>query len=475
VTKEKKTRTKRLLVLGGGPAGYAGAFHAADLGLDVTLVDREPNPGGVCLYRGCIPSKALLHAAKILREARDAADLGIRFGDPEIDLDRLRDWKNGVVDKLTRGLGSLRKARGIRFLQGRGSFEDSHTLHVDLDDEGTETVRFDFCLLATGGRSIIPQAFDIQSDRVIDSEAALRLDDIPKVILVVGGGYIGLEMGTVYAALGSQVHVVEMAGSLLPEADRDLVKPLHRELEKQVASIHLNTKVVGLKEIKQGVRVELSGLRVDEPELTVDKVLVCVGRRPVTKGFGLENTKVELDERGFCVVDDQRRTTDSAIFAVGDIAGPPLLAHKGSYEARKAAEVISGQPATFDAQAIPAVMYTDPEVAWAGLTEAGAQERNLPVKVVRFPWNASGRALTMNRRQGLTKVVVHPQTHQVLGVGVVGPGAGELLAEGAFAVEIGARIEDLGMTVHAHPTLSETVMEAAELFFGSSTHFYGKM
>ncbi len=473
MTKEKES--PRLLVLGGGPGGYAGAFHAADLGLDVTLVDREPNPGGVCLYRGCIPSKALLHAAKVIREAREAESYGIRFGEPEVELDRLREWKDGVVAKLTEGLGTLRKKRKINFIHGWGSFEDNHTLRVEKEEGGTETVRFDICMLAAGGRPVIPGAFDIGSDRVIDSEVALRLDDIPETMLQIGGGYIGLEMAMVYAALGTKVHVVEMTGGLLPGADRDLVEPLQEELEKQVESIRLHTRVVGLQEAEDGVHVELSGLHVDNPEITVDKVLVSVGRRPVTEGYGLENTKVELDDRGFVKVDEQQRTTDPAIYAVGDVAGPPQLAHKASYEARIAAEVIAGKPSVFDAQAIPAVMYTDPEVAWAGLTETAARERNLPVQIARFPWNASGRALTLNRRRGLTKLLAHPETHQVLGVGMVGPGAGELLAEGVLAIELGARMEDLGLTVHAHPTLSETVMEAAENFFGSSTHFYGKM
>ncbi len=465
----------RLLVLGGGPAGYAGAFHAADLGLKVTLVDLEPHPGGVCLYRGCIPSKALLHAAKVLSDAREAEQFGVRFGAPTMDLDALRGWKDQIVSTLTSGLGQLRQARRIEFVHGRGTFRDSHTLQVDVVGGGSATLNFDYCLLATGSRSTIPPAFSGLSARVWDSEAALALPAVPPRLLNVGGGYIGLELAMVYSALGSQVTVVEMANGLLPGADRDLVAPLQRELTKRLAAIHLNTKVVGLRESAEGVRVELSGREVIQPEQTFDQVLVCVGRTPNTAGLGLEKTKVKLRERGFVQVDEQRRTADPAIFAVGDVAGEPMLAHKASYEARLAVEVIAGRPSVFDVQALPAVMFTDPEVAWVGLTETAARDRNQPVKIARFPWSASGRALTLGRREGLTKIIADPVTGQILGVGVVGPGAGELLAEGALAVEMGARTEDLQLTMHAHPTLSETVMEAAEAFFGSSTHFYGKL
>lgn len=470
-----KNRSVHLLVLGGGPAGYAGAFHAADLGLKVTLVDMEPNPGGVCLYRGCIPSKALLHAAKVLTDAREAEAFGISFGKPKISIDRLREWKNDVVGKLTQGLGQLSKARKIEFVHGHGSFLDSHTVKVDKAEGGTTKISFDYCLLATGSHSTIPGAFDIGSDRVIDSEKALAIPDVPKRLLNIGGGYIGLEMAMVYASLGSEVTVVEMTNGLLPGADRDLVEPMQRELTKRLKAIHLNTKVVEMKELKSGVRVELSGLNVTETEQKFDKVLICVGRQPNTHGLGLQNTKVQLSERGFIKIDQQRRTTDPIIFAVGDIAGEPMLAHKASYEARMAAEAIAGKPSIFDAQAIPAVMFTDPEVAWVGLTETAAREQNLSVKIARFPWNASGRALTLNRKEGLTKVIADPVTAQILGVGVVGPGAGELLAEGALAVELGIRMEDLKLTMHAHPTLSETLMEAAETFFGASTHFYTKV
>ena len=464
-----------LLVLGGGPAGYAAAFHAADLGLRVTLVDLEPNPGGACLYRGCIPSKALLHAASVVHEAREAADFGVRFADPVIDLDALRAWKDSVVKTLTDGLGHLRRARKIEFVHGRGIFLDSHTVRVDLAGGGTSRISFDFCVLATGARSTIPPAFAIKSDRVMDSEKALAITHVPNRLLAIGGGYIGLELSMVYAALGSEVTVAEMSNGLLPGADRDLIAPMQRELSRRLAAIHLNTKVAEMTETKAGIRVTLSGLDVEQPEQTFDAVLVCVGRQPATSNLGLEQTRVMLRDRGFVRINDERRTDDPTIFAVGDIAGEPMLAHKASYEARMAVDVVAGKPSTFDAQAIPAVVFTDPEVGWVGLTETAAKERNIPVKIARFPWNASGRALTLNRREGLTKIIADPVTTQILGFGVVGPGAGELLAEGAFAVEIGARMEDLSLTVHAHPTLSETVMEAAEAFFGTSTHFYGKL
>ncbi len=464
-----------LLVLGGGPAGYAGAFRAADLGLRVTLVDREPNPGGVCLFRGCIPSKALLHVAKVMTEAREAETFGLDFGKPKLDLGKMRAWKDGVVRNLTKGLGQLSKARKIEYVHGQGRFLDSHTVEVDLVEGGTKRIGCDVCMLATGSYPFVPKDFDIGSDRVMDSDGALALESVPKTMLQIGGGYIGLEMAIVYAALGTEVTVVEMTNGLLPGADRDLVEVMRKELERRVKGVHLNTMVVGMKEVGGGVEVELSGLKVEEPRQVFEKVLVSIGRRPVTEGFGLEKTGVRVNARGFVETDGQRRTNDAAIFAVGDVAGEPMLAHKASYEARMAAEVIAGNPAAFDAQAIPAVMFTDPEVAWAGLTETAAKERNIPVKIGRFPWGASGRALTLNRRDGLTKVLADPATGQILGVGVVGPGAGELLAEGAFAVEIGARLEDLGLTVHAHPTLSETLMEAAETVFGTSTHYYTKM
>ncbi|MHC4871417.1 MAG: dihydrolipoyl dehydrogenase [Planctomycetota bacterium] len=464
----------RLLVLGGGPAGYAGAFHAADLGMQVTLVDLEPDPGGVCLYRGCIPSKALLHVSKIIREAAEAEEFGVTFGKPKVDLAKLRCWKNNVVKKLTSGLGSLTRSRKIEFIHGHGTFKDSNTLHISKTD-GTETDKsFDYCLLATGSSPVIPEIFP-ESPLIIDSSGALAIKDIPQKLLVIGGGYIGLEMSMVYSTLGSEVTVVEMGNHLLPGADKDLVDILTHSISKKLAALHLNTRVVSLIETDSGINAELSSLDLDDNIKKYDKVLIAVGRKPNITEIGLELIGIDLNSDNFIKTDIQRRSSVSNIFAVGDVAGNPMLAHKASYEARMAVEVISGKPSAFDAQSIPAVMFTDPEVAWCGLTETEAKDRNIPVKIARFPWGASGRALTLNRQDGLTKIIANPSTGQILGVGVVGNGAGELLSEGSFAVEIGARMEDLKMTVHAHPTLSETIMEAAESFFGASTHFYTKL
>ncbi|MGE0489636.1 MAG: dihydrolipoyl dehydrogenase [Vulcanimicrobiota bacterium] len=456
---EKNTN---VLVLGGGPGGYAAAFMAADLGLDVTLVDQAENPGGVCLYRGCIPSKALLHAAKVITEAREAAEIGLDFGTPKIDRDKLAGWKEKVVQQLTGGLGQLRKARKVEFLQGTGKFVDANTLEV----EGEGRVRFQHAIIATGSRPIVPGPLQLDSPKVMDSTAALVLEDIPERLLVIGGGYIGLELGTVYSALGSQVTVVEMMDGLLPGADRDLVKVLEKRVRSLFSEVLLKTRVTDIVETLRGLKVSME----PEREEIYDKVLVSVGRRPNTEGFGLENTGVKLDEHGFVAIDRQCRTNVEHIYAIGDVSGQPMLAHRASHQGRLAAQVINGSKAIFDPHAIPAVVFTDPELAWCGLTEEEAAQKGIEIEVARFPWGASGRALTLGRGEGLTKLILEPRTERVLGMGIVGPGAGELIAEGALAVEMAAVAEDLALTIHAHPTLSETVMESAEVFFGTSTH-----
>lgn len=463
---------KRVAVIGAGPGGYAAAFAASDLGLAVTLIDLEPNPGGVCLYRGCIPSKALLHVSKVLSEAKEAEHWGITFQQPKIDIDKLRASKDAVVAKMTGGLGQLCKARKITFIQGRASFEDSTTIKIATQDGKERTIATDFTILAAGSRpATLPDLF-IESDRILNSTTALHLHDVPKSLLVIGGGYIGLELGSVYASLGSTVTVVEMTSNLLPGADEDLVTILAQRMGAVFHKIHLSTKVLGISEKKDGITVELQGPDGKQRKETFDKVLVSIGRKPNSSGLGLNNTKVHVNPRGFVEVDAQRRTADPAIFAIGDIAGEPMLAHKASHEGRVAAEVIAGHNVVFEPAAIPAVVFTDPEVAWCGLTENQAKKDGRAINVARFPWAASGRASTLNRQDGLTKFITDPDSGMVLGVGIVGPGAGELIAEGVLAMEMGATATDLGLSIHPHPTLSETLMESAELIFGSGTHIY---
>jgi dihydrolipoamide dehydrogenase len=465
------TKTQ-LAVIGGGPGGYAAAFLAADLGMQVTLIDMEKNPGGVCLYRGCIPSKALLHVAKLINEAEEAKKWGVEFGEPKIDINKLRDFKNGVVNKLTGGLGQLAKQRKVNYINGRATFINSTTLSVAKADGTTEEVIYDKAILATGSVPAKVPGLSIDSPRVMDSTSALEINDVPKKLLVIGGGYIGLELSTVYAALGSQVTVVEMMPGLLPGADRDLVAVLERRLKNNMAHIFTETKVVDLKETKEGVRVKLEGKNVTEPELLFDKVLISIGRKPVTTGFGLEKTKVKVNDRGFIVVDKQLKTDDPNIYAIGDIVGNPMLAHKASAEGKVAVEAILGHKVAFEPNAIPAVVFTDPEIAWAGLTETEAKERGIKVEISKFPWGASGRATTLDRNDGLTKLVIEPETERILGVAIVGVGAGDMIAEGTLAIEMGAVVKDLELTIHPHPTLSETVMFAAELFYGHATDMY---
>jgi dihydrolipoamide dehydrogenase len=460
----------QIAVLGAGPGGYAAAFYAADLGMQVVLIDEEKNPGGVCLYRGCIPSKALLHVAKVVDEARHAGNWGITFGEPKVDVDKLRAFKQGVVDKLTGGVGQIAKLRKVKFIQGRATLTGAKSMRI-AGEAGETELQFEHCILATGSHPTRIPSLSIDSPRMLDSTTALDLPDVPKSLLVIGGGYIGLELGTVYATLGSKVSVVEMTGGLLPGADRDLVNVLHKRLEKLFAAIMLNTKVVNVAEEKAGIRVTFEG-EVAEKEQVFERVLVAIGRRPNSKIPGLESTRVVVNQKGFIETDGQRRTAEPTIFAIGDVAGEPMLAHKASHEARIPIEAISGHKAVFEPLAIPAVVFTDPEIAWCGLTEAQAQEQGMTVDVAKFPWGAIGRAITIDRPEGLTKLVLEPNSGRVLGVGIVGSGAGELIAEGVLAVEMGATAEDMRLTIHPHPTLSETLMESAEVFFGQSTHVY---
>lgn len=462
----------QVAVIGGGPGGYPAAFLAADLGMQVTLIDLEPNPGGVCLYRGCIPSKALLHVAKLINESRQAAAWGIEFAAPKIDLDKLRAWKQKVVKQLTGGTGQLAKQRKVAMIQGRASFSDAHSLKIEQADGEALILPFQHAVIATGSRPATIPTLSINSPRLMDSTGALELEEIPKKLLVIGGGYIGLELGSVYAALGSQVSVVEMLPGLLPGADRDLVRVLSKRLGKIMHEIMLETTVVEVKEVKEGLQVKLAGKNVTETKQIFDRVLVSVGRRPNSGDLGLENTKVKVNQRGFIEVNEQRRTAEPNIYAIGDVAGEPMLAHKATHEGRVAAEAIAGHKVAYEPQAIPAVVFTDPELAWCGLTETEAKERNIPISVARFPWGASGRAKTLDRDDGLTKLIIDPETERVLGMGIVGAGAGELIAEGVLAVEMAALAPDLKLSIHPHPTLSETVMESAEVFFNQSTHVY---
>jgi dihydrolipoamide dehydrogenase len=463
--------TTQLVVIGAGPGGYAAAFYAADLGMDVTLIDREVNPGGVCVYRGCIPSKALLHVAKLVEEARHASAWGVDFGTPKVNLDKLRAFKDNVVGRLTGGTGQLVKARKVKYLRGTATLTGPTTLDVEKIEGGKEGVTFQSAIIAVGSQPATVPGLSIDSSRVMDSTSALELESIPKSLLVVGGGYIGLELGSVYAALGSKVTVVEMTPGLLPGADRDLVDVLAKKIDKAFDQVLLNTKVVGMTEQKDGLKVTFEDQAGAKREQVFDKVLVSVGRRP-NRMPGLDTTKVGVDTRGFIKVNGRRQTAEPTIYAIGDVAGDPMLAHKASHEGRVAVEAIHGDDVVFEPAAIPAVVFTDPELAWAGLTETDAKRDGRKVEVVKFPWAASGRSLTLDRTDGLTKLIVEPGSERVLGVGIVGPGAGELIAEGTLAIEMGAVVSDLKLTIHAHPTLSETVMESAEMFFGHATHVH---
>lgn len=468
----------QLAILGGGPGGYAAAFLAADEGMDVTIVEQDARLGGTCLLRGCIPSKALLHVGRVIAEASELNEAwGVSYPQsPKIDVDILRARKETLISNLSGGLKQLAKRRNVTVINARGSFDNSTTLRLEGDDASIppeKILTYDHLVLATGSTPVLPRHFDIGSKRVMDSTGALALPDIPQTMLVIGGGYIGLEMGTVYASLGTKVSVVELADGLLPGADRDLVKPLAKRLKLLFEDrIYLGTKIGSLTEVDDSVEVTFEGPGKYGVE-RFDRVLVSVGRRPRSGGMSLaENTKVQINERGFVVCDKQQRTADPHIFAIGDVAGDPMLAHKATHEGRLAIEVILGKPVEFDKRAIPAVVFTDPEIAWAGLTEEEARQQGREVTVSIYPWGASGRAQALGRTEGLTKWIIDPVTDRVLGCGICGPGAGELIAEATLAIEMNCEIRDITETVHAHPTLSETLMNAGEVYFGTATEIY---
>ena len=456
-----------LAVLGAGPGGYAAAFYAADRGKKVVLIEQDSRLGGVCLHRGCIPSKALLHATHMISEARVSADRGIAFGEPAVDPLKLRAWKEGVIHKLAQGVRTLARARGVEVLLGRGRFEGPRQLRVE-GQNGLRRVDFRHAVIAVGSEPLVPQAWDLDRSRIMTSTEALEVETIPERFLVIGGGYIGMELGTVYAALGSEVTLVEALDTILTGADADLVRPVMHRAKRRFADIRLGTQVVRLS--TTGGRVEAvtdrNGLETAE---TFDRVLVAVGRRPSSDGLGLENTPVQRDPNGVIQVDDAQRTSDSGIFAIGDVAGGVMLAHKAAREARVAIEALLGESTVFDA-VIPAVVFTDPEIAWCGLTETEARERGIAVEIAKFPWGASGRAIAVDRPDGLTKLVVEPGTERVLGMGITGQNAGELISEGVVLIEMGATVRDLADSIHPHPTLSETLSECAEMFYGHATH-----
>ncbi len=459
-----------IVVLGAGPGGYAAAFYAADKGKNVILVDLDKRLGGVCLNRGCIPSKALLHITKLIQEAKASEFRGVSFSSPKIDLKKMRAWKDSILDKLSLGIGGLADKRGVKILRGRGHFEDSKTLRVETSD-GQKFITYEKAVIAVGSKPALPSAFDLGNPRIMTSTEALELGDIPRDLLIVGGGYIGMELGTVYAALGSHIVLVEALDSILMGADPDLARPVLNYAQKNFRELRLKTKVLKMatsgKKIK--VMMEINGSQKEE---LYDKVLVSVGRVPNCDDLGLENTQVERDEKGFIKINARQETRDPHILAIGDVVGGALLAHKAAKEARVAVEAILGEESSFENIVIPAVVFTDPEVAWCGLTETEAKQKGIPIEVARYPWSASGRALSFDRTDGVTKLIVEPETERILGVGIAGAGAGELISEGVLAVEMGATVKDLAESVHPHPTLSETLMEAAELFYGQSTHLW---
>jgi dihydrolipoamide dehydrogenase len=459
-----------IVVVGAGPGGYAAAFYAADLGKKVILIEQDKRLGGVCLNRGCIPSKALLHATEMMAEAKESDHRGISFAPPTVELGKLRTWKESILTKLSQGIEGLAKRRGVQVISGRGYFEDSQTLRVETA-EGQRFIKYEKAIIAVGSKPALPKAFDLGNPRIMTSTEALEIEDIPENLLVIGGGYIGMELGTVYARLGSKVVVIEAMDAVLAGADADLARPVVKLAEKNFKEIRLKTKVAKMstagKQIK--VTVDFGGQLRDE---LYDRVLVSVGRVPNGTDLGLENTKVERDEKGFIKVNPKMETSDPHICAIGDIAGGIMLAHKAHKEARVAVEAICGEATEWDNIVIPAVVFTDPEVAWCGLTETEAKAQGRAVEVVKFPWGASGRALSVDRTDGMTKLIIDPETERVLGVGICGRHAGELIAEGVLAIEMGATARDIAETVHPHPTLSETMMEAADMFFGHSTHTF---
>ncbi|MFT5504027.1 MAG: dihydrolipoamide dehydrogenase [Gammaproteobacteria bacterium] len=470
MAEDNKILATEVVVLGSGPGGYTAAFRAADLGKKVILVERYPSIGGVCLNVGCIPSKALLHTAQIISEADHMAVNGVKFGPPDIDLDGVRGFKERVVGKLTGGLAQLAKQRKVKIVTGTGSFVDDHTLSVKHEGNSTQ-IKFENCIIAAGSQATKIPGFPDDDPRLMDSTDALELTDIPERLLVVGGGIIGLEMATVYDALGSKITVVEFMDSLIPGCDKDLVRPLSRRISKRYEAILLKTKVSEIQPQEDGLRVSFEGIKAPDPAV-FDRVLVAVGRRPNGLKICADKAGVKVDDMGFIQVDQQMRTSASHIYAVGDIVGNPMLAHKATHEAKVAAEVIAGQKSIFDPKAIPSVAYTDPEVAWMGISETEAKAKGIPYEKGAFPWAASGRSLCLDRDEGLTKVLFDPETKRIIGAGIVGPNAGELIAEAVLALELGADVEDIGLTIHAHPTLSETFNFAAEMVEGSITDLY---
>lgn len=460
----------QIAVVGAGPGGYAAAFYAADLGKKVILIEQDKKLGGVCLNRGCIPSKSLLFATHALSAARESEHRGIVFGNATVDLNKLRAWKDSILAKLSGGVAQLAKLRGVDVWHGRGYFEDSATLRVETP-EGQKFIKYEQAIIAVGSKSAMPKAFDLGNPRVMTSREALEVEDVPAELLVVGGGYIGMEMGTVYAALGSKVTLVEALDGILMGADADLARPVAAYAKRAFKEVRLKTKVSKMSTSGPQIKVETEADGQKKEEL-FDRVLVAVGRTPNCENVGLENTKVTRDEKGFIKVNERQQTDDPGIYAIGDAAGGVLLAHKASREGRVAVEAITGEDTSFSNSIIPAVVFTDPEVAWCGLTEAEAKLRGISIEVAKFPWAASGRALSFDRPDGLTKLIIDPESERILGVGIVGAGAGELIAEGVLAVEMGATAKDLALSVHPHPTLSETLMEAAEVFYGHATHTY---
>ncbi|MCP5251792.1 MAG: dihydrolipoyl dehydrogenase [Burkholderiales bacterium] len=461
-----------IVVIGAGPGGYTAAFRAADLGKQVILIERYSTLGGVCLNVGCIPSKALLHAAKVITEAEDAERLGIVFGKPAISLDKLKTWKESVVSKLTKGLTALAKQRNVKVLQGTAKFITPHLMQVETG-EHTQTVSFDHCIIAAGSSVARIPGLPYDDPRIIDSTGALKLEKIPKHMLVIGGGIIGLEMATVYSALGSNISIVEFMDQIIPGADEDLVRPLYRRIKNRYAAIYLKTRVTRVEAKKSGLLVSFEGDNAPAPQ-TYDCILMATGRRPNGFTLGAESIGIQINEKGFIQVDQQLRTNIAHIFAIGDIIGNPMLAHKAAYEGKLAAEIIAGHKAVFDARTIPSVAYTDPEIAWMGMTEREARQKGIEYEKSSFPWAASGRAISMARDEGLTKLIVDKKTRRILGAGIVGVNAGELIAEATLALEMGVDMEDISLTIHPHPTLSETVLFAAEMAEGTITDLYVK-
>jgi dihydrolipoamide dehydrogenase len=469
-----ETEKHQLVIIGAGPGGYRAAFMAADLGLEVTLVDPEINPGGVCLYRGCIPTKALLHLAKIKADAEQAGDLGIHFDKVKVDTDEVGKWKNSVVKKLTGGLGQLVKARKIKYIRGMAKFLDSETLQIEKNGGGKKEITFENAIIATGAKPVELPGIDMDNPKIMHSAQSLELKDIPNKMLIVGGGYIGLEMATIYHAFATEITVVELTEDLMPGMDKDLVTEFKKANKNTFKEVFPETRVKAIRKKGNALEVDFEDKQKKKFSKTYDKVLISAGQNPNTKNTGLENTSVETDEKGFIKVNNQMQTTQKNIYAIGDVAGPPLLAHKASYEGKVAAEVIAGKKSANDAKAIPAVIYTEPEIAVCGLSEKEAKEKGIDYKVVKFPWPASGRAVAMNENSGFTKLLVHQENERILGAGIVGRNAGDMIAEIALAIEMAATAEDVALTIHPHPTLSETIMEAAEVFYGHPAHISTK-